>query len=277
MEDTEKMSVSKTVAILRAKEEANVAAAQAQLNLVDKVLSGIPGNSPEPVGVSKHGYCAQATLEFKGSGLAQTLFELYPPMECVDVSGSTQTQKPAKYLRDEDRYSAIVPIFPVVFKTSGTETHARWWTTMNGLDVAIEVAEAKPGEFDVLQSGDYLADQHCYSSGSVTFYPRPLATPIVRPGTAEDFDTVRDWFKVLFAKHSHLYENDYASKRYITHQLRKDTGLDVAIRIMRQNGRKVGVSCWFPGLEVYPDYAFDLSDDPMAPRVKPQDLDVQYL
>lgn len=278
------MSVSKTVALLCEKEEANVAAAQEQQKLVHLVLSGIHSETEGLIGVSKHGYCAQASLLFKGTGLARKLLELYPPLDCVDITGSSKTQKPAKYVRDEDRYSGIVPIFPVCFKSSKTEQEARWWTSLNGMDVEVHVEGASPAEFEVeLNSSKYVRDSHSYSSGSVVYFARALANPTVRPGSqdpvqqAADFEAVRAWFEAFFCRFSHFYENSYEVSKRIKHQLRKDTGLDVQIRMMRQTGRKVRVSPYFDGIEKYPDYSFDLSADQMAPAVKPQDLDVEYL
>lgn len=277
------MSVSQIIAVLCAKEEANVAAAQEQQKLVHLVLSSIHSDTEGLIGVSKHGYCAQASLLFKGRNLARKLLELYPPLDCVDIKGGSQAQKPAKYIRDEDRYSAIVPIFPVCFKSTKTEEEARWWTSLNGLDVEIHVQGATLAEFEAeLQSGKYAPDSHNYSTGSVTYFVKALANPKVRPGATDpvqqeaDFEAVRTWFEAFFSRFSHLYESDYETNKRIKHQLRKDTGLDVQIRMMRQSGRRVFVSPFFKDIEHYPDFSFALSDDEMAPRVKPQDLDVEY-
>jgi hypothetical protein len=94
---------------------------------------------------------------------------------------------------------------------------------------------------------------------------------------AQQFEVVQAWFTEFFSRFSYFYENDSLSKEHIIHQLRKETGLDVSVRIMRQHGNRVHVSLWFPGYEVYPDYYFNMSKDLDAPRVKPQDIDVDYL
>jgi hypothetical protein len=367
------MSVSKIIAELRAKEQTNVNEAKARFELVNKVLSAIPESSPSPVSVYNHGYCSDACINFNGEGIARILYELYPPMDCVDVQGNSQTQKPVKHLRLEELGAAIVPIFPIVFKSSKDEHRARWWTTMEGIVVEVNVINAHPDEFETeLKSGRYTTDSHSYPTGSVLFFPRALASPAVRPSSmvawmqawtefgvassfnaeqqkflaiiarylviaqethvpdgqfslklddliflqlpgyaqegtlaglftekeqqmvlnfgqtqadavraalhkqAEDFEAVQSWFTGFFAKFGHLYDNDYKTHAHIAHRLRKDTGLDVTIRTMRPSFGKVSVSPFFKGWDEYPDYVFPLSTDPQAPRVKPQDIEVDY-
>jgi hypothetical protein len=181
------MSVSQIIANLRAQEQANVDKALSQQQLINELLSALPENTPGTFQVHRGGYCAEAYIVFSPEGdtaesLTRMLYELYPPMECVDLKGNTQGEKPLKYLRPEDRYESQRPIFPVLVKSTRTEQSARWWTTLTGRDVEIQVKGGSLAHFTDILAGRYVPDSHGYAGGAVSFWTRALAEPVVRPG-----------------------------------------------------------------------------------------------
>jgi hypothetical protein len=369
------VSTSAVIASLIEKENEALRRATADRDCVVKILQALPADSPAPVAVYANGYCADAHIKFCGEGNAHRLYELYPPMECVDIKGHSQSQKPAKYLRPEEMRDNIRPIFPVVFKTASNEAKANWWTEINGIDVQIIVSNAVISEFkDDLTDGKYETDAHTYSTGSAAFFPRALAKPTVRPGAVAawtkawqaygdelcfnegqlsflaaaavyvykqhtpnqdhyervhfegsptraqlalvttkhglywnhlfteeekeqvlafaqeqaknlyaaiaqqkvEFGIVEDWLRDFFSKWGHLYDSDYDTKNRIKYKLQKDTGLDVIVRRITASRGRVSVSPYFNGYEYYPDWTFSLSEDESAPRLKPQDIEVDY-
>lgn len=178
------MSVSQVIANLREKEQANVDKALAQQQFINELLSALPEGTPGSLEIHKGGYCAEAYLVFKGEdeNLTRTLYELYPPLECVDLKGNTQSQKPLKYVRDADRYDSMRPIFPVLVKSSRTEHSTRWWTTLAGHDVEIQVQGGSLAGFQDILENRFVPDSHGYAGGSVSFLTRALANPKLRPG-----------------------------------------------------------------------------------------------
>lgn len=372
------MSVSQVIQNLRAQEQANVDKAVAQQEFVNKLLSAIPEDTPGKFEVHRGGYCAEAYMVFSSEGeaaaaLTRRLYELYPPLECVDLRGGTQSQKPLKYVRHEDRYDSQRPIFPVLMKTSRykeqAEHSARWWTSLAGHDVEIQVKGGTLDGFKDVLEGRYVPDSQSYSGGHVSFLPRALAKPTVRPGAmvswmgawmefaeakgfskdgskflktvsehmcarplhialiteedlaqvtlpysneqcpfkaffsaeqraevavfakeqnqklgaareqqTEDFAVVRKWFEEFFGRFGFYYENEPDITARILHKLRKDTGLDVSVRIMRPIPHTgVSLDVCFKGYEHYVSYVAPFSKEPNAPRVKAQDIDVEYV
>jgi hypothetical protein len=181
------MSVSQVIQNLRAKEQANVEKALAHQQMVNKLLSVLPVETPGNLEVDLFGYCAEASLTFSGDGgegvdLTRRLYELYPPLECVDAKGSTQTQKPLQYLRDQELSDSSRPIFPVLVKHEGSKRTARWWTTLAGHVVAVQVKDGSLSSFKDILEHRYVPDSHSYGGGSVSFMTRALAEPAVRPG-----------------------------------------------------------------------------------------------
>lgn len=378
------MSVSQVIQNLRAQEQANVDKALAQQEFVNELLSAIPADTPGKFEVHRGGYCAEAYMVFSSEGeaaeaLTRRLYELYPPLDCVDLKGSTQSQKPLKYVRDEDRYDSQRPIFPVLVKTERSRFQgreqvqhaARWWTNLAGHDVEIKVKGGSLEGFKDVIEGRFVADSQSYPGGHVSFLPRALVKPTVRPGamvswladwtefaqanqfcpngskflaklsqllaklspaaappdlmsaTAEeakyvmpeaqdpfrqfftpeqqavvaafakeqhqklgaareqqeqDFQTVRQWFTDFFGRFGFYNENDTEVTHRILHKLRKDTGLDVSVRIMRPTPHTgVSLDVCFKGWEEYVGFTVPFSKADNPPRVKAQDIEVEYV
>ncbi|MDO8414781.1 MAG: hypothetical protein Q7S87_01070 [Agitococcus sp.] len=93
--------------------------------------------------------------------------------------------------------------------------------------------------------------------------------------TAEQFAVVKQWFEQLFSTHGSFSDSSTAVQKRIRHQLRKDTKLDVQLRILRGHPRYVCVSAYFDKVEQYPDWKFEI--DESLPRLQPQDFNVDYL
>lgn len=168
-----------TIAQLREQTNKSFEKAKATYELTSRVISALRSEEIVPTSVYDFGYCANASLTFDEGSALQKLLTLYPPMDVVDVRGSEQSQKPLKYLRPQDSgFSDVVPLFPVVFKTSksgaNSESQARWWTSLDGLDVQVSVEGATfenlSDEIRIALQYDYLADSHQYSTGSAMFF-----------------------------------------------------------------------------------------------------------
>ena len=370
------MSISATTTAMVSlldKEQAAIAKAQKRLKIITALLQGVNEKGPAPIAANDFGYCAQASLQFQNEpGLVPTLLKLYPPMDCVDIRGSSQSQKPVKYLRDEDKHEAIVPIYPVLVQTTGNESKARWWTVINGMDTEMTVRDVGPGDVQPWPAEAYYANAGHYASGSTAFFPRQLAEPVTRPAAmatwaakwdevgqqrdltqmqrlfwtsvrkqlaaradasevfedgavaalmalhddvfarstqrfqdtfpdselvgylatrarelaselpeakqrqADDFAAVEKWFTHFFADKGRLNESDTEVSQRIVHKLRKDTGLDVNIRMMRAvRYGKVHVSPYFVNVDQYPDMAFAYIHDTWP--IRPQDIEVDYV
>lgn len=370
------MSISATTTAmvsLLAKEKAAIEKAQHRLTVITKLLQGVKEEGPAPTAASDSGYCAQASLQFQNEpGLVPRLLKLYPPMDCVDVRGNSHGQKPAKYLRDEDRHDAIVPIYPVLVQTTGKESRARWWTVVSGMDTEVNVRDIGSGDVQPWPAEAYYPNAHTYSSGSTAYFPRRLAEPVTRPAAmtawaaewdgvgqqrdltklqllfwtgvrkqlaaredaaeilmvdsvaamaafhdaifarstqrfldtfpegelvehlatrarelasvlpaakerqAADFAAVENWLRQFFADKGRLNESDTEVSNRIVYKLRKDTGLDVNIRMMRSiRYGKVHVSPYFVNVDQYPDMTFAYIHDTWP--IRPQDIEVEYV
>lgn len=188
------MSVSKSVAELKASEKSAIDEKIAKHKLVAKVLDSIPSDTPGLVSVSPFGYCAQASLIFAGdTALAKRLLEMFPPLPCVDLVDGSQSQKPEKYLRPQEKGGKIRQIFPVVLKRSFDETSARWWTTVDGIDIEMGV-KGTSFETSALIPPGYSPDVHSYSTGSVAFFVRGMVEPKVMPSAVCEW--MQDWMRV---------------------------------------------------------------------------------
>ena len=190
------MSISKvkTIAELRAQELAKLAAEQAKTAFVTRTLDLLPAKTPPLLAINPFGYCANASLIFEGDKqTVAELLELFPPLDCVDVRGSAQSQKPVKYLRDsEDGSSNIRPIGPFTIQTNASRRpHAfrkepsqgdssqqytvRWWTALHDLDISVQV-QTTDETVEELVSVAFFTERFDYSTGQCTFFPRRLAS-----------------------------------------------------------------------------------------------------
>lgn len=158
--------------------------AQEEHALIDRVLSAMPAGTPVPTAVYAAGYCAQALLQFKGSSLRDRLLELYPPLALAVVADGSLTQKPMKYVRDRELECADVePIYPVVTRfDKGLGTSAgglRWWTTLGGLDVEVNLADTQGVELDV-DTKQWELRIHSYASGAIGYYRQSIEAVVDR-------------------------------------------------------------------------------------------------
>ena len=212
------MSISKvkTIAELRAQELAKLAAEQAKTAFVTRTLDLLPAKTPPLLAINPFGYCANASLIFEGDKqTVAELLELFPPLDCVDVRGSSQSQKPVKYLRDsEDGSSNIRPIGPFTIQTNASKMpHAsrkeplqggssqqytvRWWTALHDLDISVQV-QTTDETVEELVSVAFFTERFDYSTGQCTFFPRRLA-PLNVPASALEQWTVR-WTEFALAR-----------------------------------------------------------------------------
>lgn len=99
--------------------------------------------------------------------------------------------------------------------------------------------------------------------------------PVAKAKTDEEFATVKAWFEDFFTSHGCLGQNDWNVAKLIGIKLRKDTQLDVQVRMMNPTGARVSVSAYFKGVEQYPDWTFTSNAD--LPRIRPQDIEVDYM
>lgn len=186
MEDIEKMLISENTAVqaLIQKEAAAIAKANARHALVSKIAAALPKGSPSPISINDFGYCANASIDFAGITMSlDDMLELYPPMECVDVTDGSKTQKPMKYVRDTELTGAdILPIFPAYYRNAGKECSARWWTVLADLDVEITVRVSETmAEFKDLDSRRFIPQSFSYSTGNTSYFLRALSSPSVKP------------------------------------------------------------------------------------------------
>ena len=281
------MSITeKNNALLNA-ELKNLQKAQERFNLNSSILNAVPSNSPEPSTIFDSAYCGDATMTFK-SGDAVQLVELFPPLPLVDVEGGDRSQKPEHYVRDHERqWSSIRPIYPVLFKSSGSEaSRATWWTKLAGKDVVIAVDGTRVTEFEDLLEKRYRVDCHSYSTGSCVFYPRALApVAATRPvqerngSIAEDeFQEVKAWLTYFFANRGVISERNYGVVAIITQMLRKNLGLDIGISWVRNYRYPARVDVRVTlgtNRDLFRDWVFPIKED--APGIQPQHLAAVYL
>lgn len=169
-----------TLAMLQAREDRDLAKATQRHSAVSTLLKALPEGTPVPTTVNDFGYCAQASMAFEGQGLVQRLLELYPPLPLVDVTEGSRSQKPRKYLRENEERGIVVDVHPVLLKYEGSSesrrpaaTSARWWTTLDQRDVEVVVKGASPDELGI-DKARYDADTHSYSTGACTFFIRKV-------------------------------------------------------------------------------------------------------
>lgn len=193
-ESKEKMLISDKNNLI-AKERTVLEKAQARFEVVQSTLDSLPKSSRCPKDVNDFGYCADVTLIFDGfPGLLTELAKLYPPVPCVYMLGSTQTNKPAKFIRDAERRDSIRPIFPITIKRTSNEDTAGWWTEIGGRDVAVTVRSPSEAEFMALVGDRFTPNCYQYHAGSTAFYDHKLATPKVRPSAAVSWLSAFDVF-----------------------------------------------------------------------------------
>lgn len=169
-----------TLAALQEREDRDLAKATQRHTAVSTLLKALPEGTPAPTAVNDFGYCAQASMAFEGQGLVQRLLELYPPLPLVDVTDGSRSQKPRKYLRENEERGIVVDVHPVLLKYEGSSdgrrspvASARWWTTLDKRDVEVVVKGVSADELGIDKTR-YDADTHSYSTGACTFYIRKV-------------------------------------------------------------------------------------------------------
>jgi hypothetical protein len=182
MKNIEKMLISEKNAELRARETAGLLKAQERHAKISEVLDVIPEGSPAPLSINDFGYCADVSLTFaRKDTTVPALLALYPPFECIDLQDGSQSQKPQKYLRENELTGAILVIYPVVIKNSRNESTARWWTRIGQLNAEISVNDVTTDDIVPLLEDKYDARSHQYSTGSCQFFVRKLSDPVTQP------------------------------------------------------------------------------------------------
>lgn len=160
---------------LRLASERELEKAKAKHELITAILDALPEGTPAPKQINPFGYCATASMMFAGAGLEERLLELYPPLPLVSVRGSTVTQKPEKYLREEDHHSSVEPIFPAVIRCDTRGETLRWWTTLVGHDVEMRLYSSGDSLHIPADPRLYEETKINYSQGTATFLKRRRA------------------------------------------------------------------------------------------------------
>ena len=172
--------------LLLAEEQSKLDKATAEFNLKKSILAALP-ESMEVESIYPFGYCAQATLAFRGEEQLQALLDQMSPIPCTYVLDNSWTVKPTAFLRESDHGKKqwaypVTCVFP-----KGDPAYARWWTQIDGKTVEINVKGVGSLEsFQRLISEDWSRYQPCShqcSTGATTLWLR-------RPKSVKDLPVV---------------------------------------------------------------------------------------
>lgn len=152
-----------------------------------KILRQLPSNTLEPTALSLNGYEADYLLEFNCTTTQlEKLLQAYPPVDLVEVWGSSWTIKPkCRLTKHDEMYSDVVDAFNRYIRR-GEHLHGTyWWTRLDEALVFIRAIAPKE-DLPSLSPDDNVWEEKGMPGGTASYYYFTRKVPNVQGLPAVD-------------------------------------------------------------------------------------------